>query len=73
MMMKSSSDVEAKTTECGYCFGKRRIDKPETGEKDVEEIVKERYKLSFSSTKMRVDDFEKLLNNGFVRSGTNFY
>ena len=53
--------------ECSYCKGKRLT---YTGE---EETGLEYHKLGFTSTKMRYDDYETLLNEGFTRCGSYFY
>ena len=58
----SSSDFKG-YPECGYCKGKRLTDdgKEETGLLN--------HKLGFTTNKLRIDDYETLLDNGFIRSG----
>ncbi len=57
-----SDDDKYGAPECGYCKGFRGK------EKDLEY-----YKVSCGSTKLRTDDYEKLLSRGFTRCGTYIY
>ena len=73
MLVGRSHDDTSEEGECSYCFGKRIVDNPETGETDVSEEGCMYHKLGFASTKMRVEDFETCLNHGFTRCGTFIY
>lgn len=68
-----SHDDSQREGECSYCNEKRCVDDPDTGEKGIEETGVKYTKLGFSSTKMRVEDLECCLNNGFTRCGTYIY
>ena len=61
-MVLRSHDDNNPEDECSYCFGKRLVDNPETGEHEVEEKDKKYHKLGFTSTKMKIDDLEHCLN-----------
>ncbi len=53
--------------ECSYCKGIRNL---YTG--DIETDCKY-HKLGFTSSKLRYDDYESLLNEGFTRCGSYIY
>ena len=72
-MLLRSHDDNNPEDECSYCFGKRLVDNPETGEQGLEEKEKKYHKLGFTSTKMKIDDLEHCLNQGFTRCGTYIY
>jgi hypothetical protein len=72
-LLSRSHDDKSEEGECSYCDGKRIVDDPETGEKDIEEKDLKYHKLGFSTTKMRGEDLEHCLNNGFTRCGTYIY
>jgi len=72
MLARSHSDKEPEM-ECSYCNGKRRVDNVETGENDLEESGVKYHKLGFTTTKMRAEDLERCLNQGFTRCGTYVY
>lgn len=57
--------------DCGYCKGTRSI-MDYNGEVHVEHGLKYR-SFGFTSNKMRVDDYEELINRGFSRCGCYFY
>lgn len=73
ILIGRSHDDKEEEDECSYCHGKRTVDNMETGEFGVKEEGCKYHKLGFTSTKMRVDDLEKCLNNGFTRCGTYVY
>ena len=68
-----SHDDNDTNEDCGYCKGNRHYDDIETGKTDLLEEKCTNSSVGFSSTKMRVDDFESCLNAGFTRCGTYFY
>jgi arginyl-tRNA--protein-N-Asp/Glu arginylyltransferase len=59
-------DDSRPTPECSYCNGKRQTFLGE--ETDLPY-----YKVGFSTTKLRVDDYEKMIDAGFSRCGTYVY
>lgn len=71
--MARSHDDKTAEDECSYCFGKRTVDDPMTGEENIEEKDIKYHKIGFTCTKMRVDDFEHCINMGFTRCGTYIY
>lgn len=60
------NDDSKGTPECSYCNGKRDTFIGE--QKDLEY-----YKIGFTSTKLRIDDYEQLINQGFSRCGCYVY
>lgn len=62
MLLLRSHDDHSAEDECSYCFGKRIVDDPMTGEFDIEEKDIKYHKLGFTTTKMKVDDLEYCLN-----------
>jgi arginyl-tRNA--protein-N-Asp/Glu arginylyltransferase len=73
ILLVRSHDDKGEEGECSYCNEKRCVDDPETGEKGIEETGVKYHKFGFTTTKMRVDDLETCLNNGFTRCGTYVY
>ncbi len=66
IFLNRTHDSSNGAKECSYCNGKREtFNGLEEGNLN--------YKSGFSSTKMRVDDYESLLNAGYSRSGSYFY
>lgn len=73
VLLVRSHDDASYEGECSYCKGIRIVDDPDTGEKGIKEEDVKYCKLGFSTTKMRVDDLEACLENGFTRCGTYIY
>ena len=73
VLLARSHDDKNYEDECSYCEGKRIVDDPETGEKDILEEGNKYRKLGFTTTKMRADDLEHCLDMGFTRCGTYIY
>jgi hypothetical protein len=67
MLNRSHSDKEG-SKECSYCKGTRNTYEGEEGEGKLEY-----FKTGMSSTKLRVDDYEYLVERGFTRCGTYLY
>jgi hypothetical protein len=66
VLVTSSHDDSEGKSECSYCHGKR------TTFEGNEEGLKY-YTSAFTSTKLRADDYEKLLESGYTRCGTYIY
>lgn len=66
ILLTKSHDDSQGTAECSYCQGKRNTFTGE--EKDLKY-----YKTGFTTNKLRADDYEILLSQGFTRCGTYVY
>ena len=66
LMSRSHSDVKG-AKECDYCFGKR------TNASGEEEKDLEYFKLGMTTNKLKVSDYEILLQKGFTRCGSYIY
>ena len=59
--------------DCAYCHAKRSVVSKDDPNSFTEETALKYYKVGFRSTKMRIDDYEELINRGFTWSGCAFY
>ena len=70
--MDGITDSKQKRLKCEYCRG-RRVTDPDFGKKEIDFGKLAFHMSGFTSGKLRLDDFEHLLNMGYTRSGNYFY
>jgi hypothetical protein len=70
IMANSLCGEERTRNRCGYCNNKRDTERNEDG--SLQEGLLS-HEIFFTSTKMRVDDYERIHHLGFTRSGNYFY
>jgi len=66
-LLNRSHNDENGTPECSYCGGKRKLFD------GSEEAGLLNHKLGFSTNKLKIEDYEVLLDSGFTRCGTYCY
>lgn len=66
------STDKSKRQKCEYCRG-RRVTDPDFLNRSLEFGKLNFHMSGFTSGKFRIDDFERLLNMGYTRSGNYFY
>ena len=66
LLSRSHHDING-TPECSYCGGKRKLFD------GTEETGLLSHKLGFTTSKLKVSDYEFLLDCGFTRCGTYVY
>ena len=71
ILLTRAHDSNTPSTECSYCKGKRNVIN-EQG-KEVVETDNMYYKEGFTCTKMRIDDYDNVMNAGYTRCGSYFY
>lgn len=71
ILLTRAHDSNSPSKECSYCKGKRNVIN-EQGQL-VEETDNEYFKEGFTCTKMRIDDYDNVMNAGYTRCGSYFY
>ncbi len=68
ILINAINDDKFKFKQCDYCKAKRLDPSTNQYEEDLSHFMN-----GFTSGKFRIDDFERLLNLGYTRSGNFFY